>query len=151
MFADKDGEMVHCRTQFNYCMDDVSRETGLRCEDETRAQQQFKEETDINVIVERFGLTGELPQNGRMPIQEEFVEVTSYQEALNKLMEADREFMTLPAAIRAEFQNDPGRFVEFASDKANLPKLREWGMARPEAKEPEPMRVRVIPEDVPKA
>lgn len=117
------------RTRYNYVMDDVSRETGLACKDPTMAQQQFQEECDINVIVERFGITGQLPQNMRMPIQEEFVETLTYHEALNKLIEADGEFMKLPAKIRAEFQNDAGKFVEFVSDEANYEKAREWGLA----------------------
>lgn len=117
------------RTRYNYNMDRVSDETGLKCEDPTMAQQQFKDECDINMIVERFGVTGQLPGNMRMPIQEEFVETMTYHEALNKLIEADVEFMKLPAKIRAEFQNDAGKFVEFASDEANVAQMREWGMA----------------------
>lgn len=51
------------RTPYNYDMNAAGDESGLRCEDATRAQQQFKEESDINTIVARFGLTGEMPDN----------------------------------------------------------------------------------------
>lgn len=146
MTIDDDGVLItpFLRTRYNYDMDAVSERTGLACTDPTRAQQQFKEETDINTIVERFGLTGQLPQNLRMPIQEEFVDVMDYQTALNKIMEADDAFMKMPAAIRAEFQNDAGKFVEFVTNKENIAKCREWGLAVPEVKEPEPWSVRVI-------
>lgn len=119
------------RTAYNYDMGAVSRETGFASKEPTLAQQQFKEECDINTIVERFGITGQMPQNLRMPIQEEFVETMTYHEALNKLVEADTEFMKLPASVRAEFKNDAGAFVEFASDEKNVDKMREWGMAMP--------------------
>lgn len=148
----EDGEYVSkvfLRSGFNYDMDRASEEEGLKCEDETRTQQQFKEECDINTIVERFGVTGELPQGVRVPEQGEFADdVNDYQTALNKLIEADDAFMQMPAKIRAEFQNDAGKFVEFVSDKANLAKMREWGLAKPEPEKPEPFQVRVIADPV---
>lgn len=134
------------RTRFNYSMNAVSVETGLSCADETRTQQQFKEECDINHIVEMFGLTGQLPINERMPLNEEFVEVTDYQTALNKIMEADEQFMKLPANIRERFQNDAGKFVEFASDEKNVDQMREWGMAKAKEEPEKPWMVRVVPE-----
>lgn len=134
------------RSRYNYDMNAVSDATGLLCEDATRAQQQFKEECDINTIVERFGITGQLPQNLRMPLNEEFIETMDYQESLNKLLEADAAFMQLPAKVRAEFQNDPGRFVEFASNPENLERCRELGLAMPAREAPKPMEVRVVPD-----
>lgn len=137
---------VFLRTPYNYDMNKASEESGLYCPEPTKAQQQFAEEVDINTIVERFGLTGELPQNLRVPIQAEFVETMDYQTSLNKLIEADEAFMAMPAKIRAEFQNDSGKFVDFVSDPANVEKCREWGLAMPKPAEAEPMRVRVIAE-----
>ena len=52
---------VFLRTPYNYDVDEVSAETGLACFDESLTQQQFKEESDINEIVRRFGLTGQTP------------------------------------------------------------------------------------------
>lgn len=134
-----DGEIItpFIRTRYNYDMDRASRETALACTDETKAQQNFKEECDINTIVERFGVTGQLPNNLRMPITDEFVETMDYQSALNKLIEADKAFMELPADVRKQFQNDAGAFVDFVSDPANVEQCREWGLAMPAAKEPE--------------
>lgn len=122
-------KQVFLRTPYNYDMDAVSDETGLVCEGPSKAQQQFKEECDINTIVERFGLTGELPQNVRVPLLEEFVEVMDYKMALNKLKEADDAFMQFPANIRERFQNDAGKFVDFVADPANVDQCRAWGLA----------------------
>lgn len=148
---DENGEIqaTFFRTPYNYDTNAASKRSGLNCTDATRAQQQFKEECDINTIVERFGLTGQLPQNVQMPITQEFVDVMDYQSALNKLMEADAAFMELPAKIRAEFQNDAGKFVEFATDPKNLEQCRAWGLAKPIPGPIEPIEVRVRPEPAP--
>ena len=42
------------RNPYNYDMDQVSQETGLKCEDPSLTQQHCRDECDINVIVERF-------------------------------------------------------------------------------------------------
>lgn len=147
MLIDEDGvcSTVFIRNPYNYDVDSASMASGILCTDLTRTQQQFKEECDINVIVDRFGITGVLPNNLKVPLMGEFGEVTDYQQALNKLIEADEAFMQMPAKIREDFQNDAGKFVEFVSDEKNVDKCREWGLARPVAKEVEPMRVRVVP------
>lgn len=142
---------VFVRTAFNYDMDGASEESGLKCEDESKAQQQFKDECDINTIIERFGLSGELPQNLRVPLVGEFAEVGDYQQALNKLIEADDAFMQMPANIRARFGNDAGAFVDFVSDERNVEQAREWGLTRPQEAARAPIEVRVMAEPVPTA
>lgn len=69
---------VFLRTQFNYDVDAVSEETGLKCEDGTRTQQQFKDECDINEIMRRFGKTGQVPSNVRAPMYGDFTEVGDF-------------------------------------------------------------------------
>lgn len=138
--------MRFLRTRYNYDADVVSRETGLRCEDETMAQQQFKDECDINTIVRQFGITGQLPTNLRMPLNEAFVDVMDYQSALNQIMESEAAFMQMPAEIRETFQNDPQRFVDYVSDEKNVEQCRKWGLAMPAEVAPErvPLDVRVV-------
>lgn len=151
MIVDDDGVVVvpFMRTRYNYSMDNVSRETALACSDPTRTQQQFAEECNINTIVERFGITGQLPNNLRMPIQAEFVDTMDYQTSLNKLIEADNAFMELPADIRKQFGNDAGKFVDFVTDEKNVDQCRKWGLAMPERRAAEPMSVRVIADPAP--
>lgn len=141
------GEIItpFIRTHFNYDMNDISVKTGLRCTDETRTQQQFAEECDINTIVERFGLTGELPNNLRVPMVGDFTEVYDYQTSLDLLRAADSAFMQMPAEIRERFGNDAGAFVDFTSDPKNIEQCREWGLARPQEAPSGPIEVRVIP------
>ena len=106
---------VFVRNGFNYDLDAVSLETGLDCGvDEltgeiltSLTQQQFKEDADINVIVKRFGLTGELPDDVRMPQSGDFTGIPDFHTALNLVRATQEEFMRVPAEIRGRFQNDP--------------------------------------------
>lgn len=134
------------RTRFNYDRNLAGNESGLACSDPTRAQQQFAEECDINTIVRRFGVTGELPQSRQIPMNGDFTEVVDYQTALHKLMEADAAFMELPSDVRKRFDNDPGKLVDFVSDPANKEEVRKLGLGRPETPLPGPIEVRVIPD-----
>lgn len=133
------------RSSYNYDTDAASDESGLCCEDGTRTQQQFKEECDINTIVENFGITGTVPQGVRVPENAEFTTIYDYQSALNQIMEAEDAFMQMPANIRDEFNNNAGKFVDFVSNPANIEKCREWGLANAKPKEAEPLLVRMAP------
>lgn len=124
---------VFVRSGNNYDMDAVSNETGLRCDDPSLTQQQFKEEADINTIVERFGLTGELPTDVRAPIYADFEESFDFHSSMNAIRQAEESFMRLPAAVRARFANDAGAFVDFCSDEANRPEAERLGLVMPKA------------------
>ena len=119
------------RSPFNYDRDAVSLETGLECLDKSLAQQQFAEEADINTIVRRFNLTGQLPDNVRAPVYADFEAVFDFQTAMNAVRSAEESFMAMPADVRARFSNDPHRFVEFCSDPSNLEEARKLGLAVP--------------------
>jgi len=43
--------------------------------------------------------------------------------------------MALPSAVRERFNNDPAKFVEFATDEANVEELRKMKLLSPEALE----------------
>lgn len=109
----------------------MSLETGLACRDPSLAVQSSAEECDINTIVRRFGITGQMPVHVRPMLAGDFDEVFDYQTAQNALVAADRSFMALPAELRARFSNSPQRFLEFCSDESNLPELRKLGLANP--------------------
>lgn len=107
--------------------------SGLLCEDESLASQSSFEESDINVLVRRFGLDGQLPVDVRAPTYGDFTGLKSYQESLDALLEAQASFMAMPAHVRAEFDNDPHRFVSFCSDDANYDRICDLGLLAPEA------------------
>lgn len=116
---------------------EVSKATGLRCEDPSLTQQSQAEDADINVLVRRFGLTGQIPASVRLPVYQDFDEVFDFATAQRAVLQARRDFEAIPAEIRARFNNDPQAFLEFVSDGKNLPELRKLGLAKPEA-EPVP-------------
>lgn len=102
------------------------------CTEPGKTVQSSKEEADINTIVRRFGLTGSLPTNVRVPLNVDFSEtVFDFQSAMNVLVEAENAFMQMPADVRARFGNDPARFVDFASDAKNYDEAVKLGLALP--------------------
>lgn len=120
---------VFLRTAYNYDVDGASADSGLTCpEEEGKTQQSFKDECDINEIVRRFGLTGEIPENWRMPVSGDFTGVTDFHSAMNLVRAAGDAFMELPAAIRAEFRNDPGELLAFLEDDKNREKAVSLGL-----------------------
>lgn len=120
------------RAYESYDVDAVSDATGLKCEDVSRAIQSQKDESDINVIVRNFGVTGKLPENIRAPSYGDFEFVGDYQSAVAAIRDAEASFMKLPADVRVRFENDPQQFLEFCSDAANLGEMRKLGLAVPE-------------------
>jgi len=115
-----------------YDADQASLESGLACpEEESVTQQQFKDECDINTIVRRFGVTGELPVAERQPISGDFTGISDYQTALNAVMKAQAGFYDLPAATRAHFNNDPGAMLDFLEDPANRDQAEKLGLVNP--------------------
>lgn len=116
------------RSSYNY----GPRMPGLDCSvDEDMAKQEFKEECDINEVLRKFNVTGQLPSNVRMPTYGDFTGVTNFQDALAAIEQAREAFMEMPANVRRRFENDPGQFVDFFSDPANLAEARELGLVPP--------------------
>ena len=130
-------EIPFLRTPYNYDVDAVSDETGLKCEDPSLAQQHMAEECDINNIVERFGVTGQLPDApAYMPTYGDFTGIGDYRQALDAVSQANDAFMSLPANVRERFDNDPALFVDFCSstDPADRSEAIELGLIPPPAK-----------------
>ncbi len=116
------------RTPYNYDRDVASNDSGLECLDPTMAQQQFREECDINTIMERFGRTGELIAPVRMPQYGDFDGVNDYHSAMNAIVEAQTAFESLPAKVRARFSNDPAEFLEFVYNDENRDEAVRLGL-----------------------
>jgi len=119
----------------NYDTDAASKDSGLKCMDASKAVQEQAEEADINVIVRRFGVTGELPIVQRIPLQVDIDEVLDYRTCLDRVKAADRAFASQPAEIRARFQNDARQFVDFFEDPRNEDEARKLGIL-PKKEEP---------------
>ena len=81
---------VFLRTPYNYDTDEASEASGLKCLDESKTKQSFQEEADINTIVRRFGLTGQLPSGIQAPTYGDFTEVTDFHTAMNAIAKPER-------------------------------------------------------------
>lgn len=123
------------RTAYNYDMNEAGDESGLECLDKTLTKQSFADEVDINTIVERFHITGELPTNVRMPTYQDFTGIFDFHSAMNAIAQANEAFDKMPAAVRARFHNDPAEFVEFCSKDENHKEAAKMGLLTPEAVE----------------
>lgn len=120
---------VFLRTAYNYDMNEASDETGLDCSvEESMTQQSFRDECDINTIVKRFGLTGELPTNFRTPQYGDFDNVMDYQTALNAVRQAGEAFMEMPAELRARFNHDPQQLMDFVAKESNREEAERLGL-----------------------
>lgn len=122
---------VFLRDPYNYDRDAASKESAVSCEgDEVFTVQSEKDNADINVIVARFGVTGQLPQSVRLPTFEDYSEVMDFQTAMNAVLSAEQSFADLPPDTRAFFHNDPQLFLEFCTDpNVDQEKLVELGLA----------------------
>lgn len=130
------------RSAFNYDTDAASNESALLCSDLSLTKQSFKEECDINVLVERFLVHGADPRDIRVPQYADFSEVTDYHTACNVIAKANESFDALDAKVRERFHNDPQEFLDFCAVEDNLPEMRKMGLAveaaAPEGNTPEP-------------
>jgi phage internal scaffolding protein len=109
----------------------MSSSTGLDCQDPSLTQQQFKEESDINTIVDRFMKTGHLPDPVSMPQYVDYEGIFDFQSAMNVVRQADENFMRMDAKVRARFHNSPQEFLEFFADPSNAEEAVRLGLAVP--------------------
>lgn len=107
----------------------------------SRTKQEFTAECDINNIMKRFIDSdfdvSSLPMTRRQAKYGDFTGLPeSYHAAVNYVKGAQDAFMTLPADIRARFDNDPQKFLNFLdnpkADKRNYAELVEMGIIDPD-------------------
>ena len=116
-----------------------STEFGLKCLDPSLTQQQFRDESDINNIVDRFMKTGHLPNPASMPQYVDYEGVFDFQSAMNVVRQADENFMRMDAKVRARFHNSPQEFLEFFANSDNGDEAVRLGLAVPPPKESPPV------------
>ena len=119
------------RTPYNYDTLAASDESGIACEDASLAQQQFKDECDINNILRQFNITGQLPDAPLSPRYGDFTGISDYKTALDRVIAADEEFMNLPASIRARFNNDAAELIQFLDNDENRLEAEKLGLVEP--------------------
>ena len=95
----------------------------------SRTKQSFVKECDINGILAQWSKDGVINHVNRYNgSYSDLPDSSDYHESLNHIIAAQEAFTSLPSHIRSMFNNDPGQFLEFASDQANIPQMVEMGL-----------------------
>jgi phage internal scaffolding protein len=137
---------VFVRNPYNYDKDEASINDALLCQDPSLAQQHMKDECDINVIIERFGVTGQIPTAPVSPSYGDFSGVTDYHSALNQINATMEDFMALPAQLRVRFDHDPVKLLEFLENDQNRSEAIQLGLI-----DGQPVAEPIVSTETPKA
>lgn len=129
-------EYPFVRSAYNYDRMAASNADGINCQVDvetgestpSRTQQSFRDECDINTIVRRFGLTGQMPTNLRMPEYGDYSGVVDFKTAMDAVGAAREGFERLPAEVRARFHNEPQELLEFLGNGDNREEAAKLGL-----------------------
>jgi phage internal scaffolding protein len=108
-------------------------DAGVDCSVGLGADQSFKEECDINVIMERASRGAEIidPMLVGNKVGE-YMDISTapqdYMEAHNIMVDATNRFDELPARLRSRFSNDPLELLLFLQDEKNRAEGIELGL-----------------------
>lgn len=116
-----------------YGLFDPPPDEGIDCSQGLGADQSFKDECDINVIMARAERTGELINpwvvGNRVG---SYLDVSTapddFLQARLIMQDAEQRFAELPARIRARFNNDAEQLLQFLSDPGNRAEAIELGL-----------------------
>lgn len=122
---------VFYRNPHNYDLDQASDEAVAPHDPVSLTIQSMAEDADINVLMKRFGVTGQLPQGVRIPEYGDFTGISDYRTALHQIRDAQDNFLKLPPDLRAKYSNDPHIFLEAVASGEALPALQALGVAIP--------------------
>jgi len=104
----------------------------------SKAQQNFKSETDINAIIARHR-TIPLPVDptgARRPIFGD-IPAPDFHSMMNRVVDVQQRFQSLPARLRGRFNNDPYQLLRFTDNPANRTEALELGLVAPTEAEAE--------------
>lgn len=112
---------------------------------ESLTHQHFAHDADVRNIIKQYDKTGLIANVNRgVARYGDYSEINEYREALDLVISAQENFGELPSKIRQMFDNDPGKFFEFATNPENSEKMVELGLApvpeQPERVEEAPKR-----------
>ncbi|QCQ84880.1 internal scaffolding protein [Blackfly microvirus SF02] len=106
---------------------------------ESMTRQEFKDDCDVNVILERITKTGQMPTfQSKTGTYGDFTEVGDYQSAIDTVMKADKMFNEIPASLRLKFENDPQKLITYLDDPNNIEESINLGLRNP-PNQPDPI------------
>lgn len=121
---------------------DGSIRVKLITEGESKTRQEMKNQTDINVLMKKYGQTGQIHHLAKgIPFYGDVTNITDYKSALDAVNSANDAFKSLPSELRNRFSNDPTNLIDFLNNPSNLEEAQKLGLV----KRPTP----VVPEEIP--
>lgn len=104
--------------------------------------QSERDKCDLNIIKSIYDKTG-IMNNVRTdePKYGDFTSSREYHELLFRAQQAQDDFMLLDAHIRARFDNDPGKLLDFVANPENAAMAVELGLMRAPASSPQASQV----------
>ncbi len=114
-----------------------TRRIRIKLDEKSKVEQSHKKEVNINTLVKKYQKTGLLPHRLVKPTYGDFIGVTDYHEAQNRLIQAEKEFMMLPSEIRNRFKNDPGLLLAFVNAPENAEEAAKMGLIEMPVRVPE--------------
>lgn len=87
---------------------------------ESKTEQAHRQKVNINSIMSKYNMTGVMPSTRHPAMYGDFTTSGDFHSAMNRIIDAQQEFASLPSKIRNRFDNDPGKLIDFLSDPANL-------------------------------
>ncbi len=103
--------------------------------DDGLTEQSHASSCDINLILAQFMETGILPNMKQSTPQYADVTGIDFQDIQNQLANAKSLFEELPDPVKAQFDNEPFKFLKFAENPENNTALVEMGLAHAPEKE----------------
>lgn len=98
-------------------------------EEASMTQQQFKDQVNVNNIIRKYKQTGQISHlRGSSGVFGDFTQIGSYQEMLDKVINARNLFEQLPSELRTRFQNNPQALIDFLDNPANDEEAIELGL-----------------------
>lgn len=94
-------------------------------------QQHHKELVDVNNIIKRYRVTGELPTVKKQGRYVDLSGITDYHSAMNTVLAAQDSFMSLPSEIRKKFSNDPQELIAYLQNPQNNEEAIKLGLKIP--------------------
>jgi len=99
---------------------------GIACKQNV-TKQSFRDECDINKILDRIARGGPMPDRP-IPQYGDFTNIPDFVLAHSIVQRAQESFYRLDPKIRVKFNNDPGAFLAFAQDAKNIDQMVEMGL-----------------------
>lgn len=112
---------------------------GITFQGDGRTHQDSKDECDINYMMSQYQSTGQINTRKDQPQYIDVSNANDYNDAINNIENANRAFMSLPAKLRKQFNNDPAEFLEAIDTGEAEQVLRDAGLTLTQpATEPPP-------------